>query len=44
MPFDFRATGMITAEDEVRHICSCCVATIGGRRGERSWTRTAPRP
>ncbi|WP_229076295.1 hypothetical protein [Actinoplanes sp. DH11] len=42
--FDFRATDQITAEDEVRYICSRCVAATS-RRGERSsWTRTSPRP
>jgi hypothetical protein len=41
--FDFRATDVITAEDQVRHICRRCVAATT-RRGERSWTRTAPRP
>ncbi|MEU4424305.1 hypothetical protein AB0F81_27100 [Actinoplanes sp. NPDC024001] len=41
--FDFRATDVITAEDEVRYICPRCVAATG-RRGERAWTRTAPRP
>jgi hypothetical protein len=41
--FDFRATDQITAGDEVRYICPRCVAA-STRRGERSWTRTAPRP
>ncbi|MEU8242900.1 hypothetical protein AB0C07_31980 [Actinoplanes missouriensis] len=41
--FDFRATDVVTAEDEVRYICPRCVAATS-RRGERSWTRTAPRP
>ena len=41
--FDFRATDVITTEDEVRHICPRCVAATA-RRGERSWTRTSPRP
>ena len=41
--FDFRATDVITAGDEVGYICPRCVAA-STRRGERSWTRTAPRP
>jgi hypothetical protein len=41
--FDFRATDQITAGDQVRYICPRCVAA-STRRGERSWTRTAPRP
>lgn len=41
--FDFRATDQITAGDEVRYICPRCVAA-SSRRGERSWTRTDPRP
>jgi hypothetical protein len=41
--FDFRPTDQITAGDEVRYICPRCVAALT-RRGERSWTRTAPRP
>ncbi|MEU8658650.1 hypothetical protein [Actinoplanes philippinensis] len=40
--FDFRATDVITPDDQVRHICPRCVAAT--RRGERSWTRTSPRP
>ncbi len=41
--FDFRGTDVVTPEDEVRHICPRCTAATG-RRGERSWTRTSPRP
>ena len=41
--FDFRSTDVVTAGDEVRHICPRCVAATGGRRA-RSWTRTSPRP
>ncbi|GAA0506199.1 hypothetical protein Ade02nite_90790 [Paractinoplanes deccanensis] len=41
--FDFRATDVITPEDEVRHICPRCVAATS-RRGERNWTRVSPRP
>jgi hypothetical protein len=43
VPFDFRSTDVVTATDEVRHICPRCVAATS-RRGERSWNRTAPRP
>jgi hypothetical protein len=43
VPFDFRATDVITAEDQIRHVCPRCTAATT-RRGERSWTRTAPRP
>jgi hypothetical protein len=41
--FDFRATDVVTPADEVRHICPRCTAATT-RRGERSWTRTSPRP
>jgi hypothetical protein len=41
--FDFRATDVLTAEDQVGYICPRCVAATSPR-GERSWTRTAPRP
>ena len=43
VPFDFRATDVITPADQVGFICPRCVAATT-RRGERSWTRTAPRP
>ncbi|GGQ87685.1 hypothetical protein [Couchioplanes azureus] len=43
VPFDFRATDVLTAEDQVGHICPRCVAATS-RRGERPWTRTSPRP
>jgi hypothetical protein len=43
VPFDFRATDVVTAADQVRHICPRCVAATT-RRGERPWTRHAPRP
>jgi hypothetical protein len=43
VPFDFRRTDVLTAEDQVRHICPRCVAATT-RRGERAWTRTSPRP
>lgn len=41
--FDFRATDVITAADQIGYICPRCVAATT-RRGERGWTRTAPRP
>jgi hypothetical protein len=43
VPFDFRSTDVLTSGDDVRFICPRCLAATG-RRGERSWTRTAPRP
>ena len=43
VPFDFRKTDVVTAEDQVRYVCPRCVAATT-KRGERSWTRTAPRP
>jgi len=30
--------------DEVRRVCPRCDAAVNGRRGERRWTRTQPRP
>jgi hypothetical protein len=42
--FDFRATDVVTGTDQVRYICDRCVAAAGQGRGERSWTRTSPRP
>jgi hypothetical protein len=30
--------------DEVQSVCRRCRAALGGRRDERSWTRTNPRP
>ena len=44
VPFDFRATDVAAAGDEIRHICPRCVAAGGGRRDERSWSRVSPRP
>ena len=41
--FDFRASDVITAEDRIGYICPRCVAATS-ERGERSWTRTLPRP
>lgn len=41
--FDFRGTDVITAEDRIGYLCPRCIAATT-RRGERNWTRTAPRP
>ncbi len=43
VPFDFRRTDVVTSDDQVRYICPRCVAATS-RRGERTWTRTSPRP
>jgi hypothetical protein len=43
VPFDFRTTDVLTPSDEVRYLCTRCLAATT-RRDERSWTRTAPRP
>lgn len=43
VPFDYRSTDQITADDPVGWICPRCLAATGGRRRER-WVRTAPRP
>ena len=43
VPFDFRKTDMVTAQDQVRYVCPRCVAATTNRGG-RPWTRTAPRP
>ncbi|WP_328476749.1 hypothetical protein OHA21_22710 [Actinoplanes sp. NBC_00393] len=43
VPFDFRASDVLTAADQIGHICPRCVAATT-RRGERRWTRTSPRP
>src|SRR4051812_41964703 len=40
--FDFRATDMLTEQDQIRHVCRRCVAATS-RRGERPWARTEPR-
>jgi hypothetical protein len=32
------------AADEVRRVCPRCAAAVGGRRSERPWRRTSPRP
>ncbi|GID29959.1 hypothetical protein [Paractinoplanes brasiliensis] len=44
VPFDFRATDMVTPEDQVRHICPRCVAATSKRGQSKSWTRVSPRP
>ncbi|SDZ29531.1 hypothetical protein SAMN05444365_109108 [Micromonospora pattaloongensis] len=43
VPFDFTATDVVGAGDDIGWICPRCTAATGGRRG-RGWTRTAPRP
>lgn len=43
VPFDYAATDVLTAQDQVGWICPRCAAATGGRR-RRSWTRTSPRP
>ncbi|GIF44614.1 hypothetical protein [Actinoplanes xinjiangensis] len=43
VPFDFRASDVLTEQDRIGYICPRCVAATS-RRGERNWTRTAPRP
>jgi hypothetical protein len=43
VPFDFRGTDVLTGRDEVGYICPRCIAATA-KRGERPWTRTAPRP
>lgn len=41
--FDFRTSDVVTAADQVRHICRRCAAATGRRSGP-TWTRTSPRP
>jgi hypothetical protein len=43
VPFDFRATDVVSGHEQIRYVCPRCVAATS-RRGERTWTRTAPRP
>jgi hypothetical protein len=43
VPFDFRATDVLTTEDEVGYICPRCVAATT-RRDARRWRRVSPRP
>jgi hypothetical protein len=44
VPFDFGTTDVLTAADEIGHICPRCLAGAGARRDEPSWTRVSPRP
>jgi hypothetical protein len=41
--FDFRATDVLTDQDEVGYICPRCVAATTARDA-RTWRRVAPRP
>jgi hypothetical protein len=43
VPFDFRATDVLTDQDEIGYLCPRCVAATAGR-GERAWKRVSPRP
>jgi hypothetical protein len=43
VPFDFRATDVLTDQDEIGYICPRCVAATT-RRGERARKRVSPRP
>jgi hypothetical protein len=43
VPFDFRATDVLTDQDEIGYICPRCVAATT-RRDERTWRRVSPRP
>lgn len=43
VPFDFRASDVLTAEDDIGYICPWCVAATT-RRDERGWRRVSPRP
>lgn len=40
--FDYRASDVLTAEDELGHLCPRCVAATT-HRGERPWKRVSPR-
>ncbi len=44
VPFDYAGTDVVTAADEVRHVCPRCTAATGRRGGGRPWTRVSPRP
>ncbi len=44
VPFDFRATDVVTAADEVRHVCPRCAAATRRRGEDRPWRRVSPRP
>jgi len=43
VPFDYRATDVLTDGDDVGYICPRCVAATTPRE-ERGWRRIAPRP
>jgi hypothetical protein len=43
VPFDFRASDVLTAEDDIGYLCPRCVAATT-RRDERGWRRVSPRP
>jgi hypothetical protein len=43
VPFDYRRTDVVSAEDPIRHICPRCLAATT-RRDDRTWKRTSPRP
>ncbi|MEV7628778.1 hypothetical protein [Actinoplanes sp. NPDC089786] len=42
VPFDFRATDVLTAEDEIGYLCPRCVAAATPRDARR-WKRESPR-
>lgn len=41
--FDFRASDVLTDQDEIGYVCPRCVAATTPRDG-RPWKRVAPRP
>jgi hypothetical protein len=43
VPFDFRASDVLTAEDDIGYLCPRCMAATT-RRDERGWRRVSPRP
>jgi hypothetical protein len=43
VPFDFGASDVLTAEDDIGYLCPRCVAATT-RRDERGWRRVSPRP
>ena len=43
VPFEFRASDVVTTEDDIGFICPRCVAATT-RRDERGWRRVSPRP
>ena len=43
--WDYRPSDVLTAADQVGHVCARCAAAMAPRRGDRRpWTRHAPRP